>query len=231
MDGAITNYQSALKINPDYLEAHNNLGLAFLEKGQTGEAVLHFQKALELQSGLTEAHYNLGRAFFQEGRMAAAIAHYQKALELQPTMAECHLDLGNAFLQEGRTDQAVLHYEKALELQGQNNEALGNLAWVLATSPQAALRNGTMAIALARQANQLTGGNNPVVLHTLAAAYAEAGRFSEALENAHRALRLAEHQSDSALTLAIRREIARYRAGSPVRDTPQAAVPSPPARP
>jgi hypothetical protein len=77
------------------------------------------------------------------------------------------------------------------------------------------LRNGGRAVELARQANGLTGGEIPVVLHTLAAAYAEAGRYSEAVETAQHALRLAQAQSNTALAAALESELKLYRAGSP----------------
>jgi Flp pilus assembly protein TadD len=86
---------------------------------------------------------------------------------------------------------------------------------VLATCPQASLRNGNKAVELAQRANQLTGGGNPTILHTLAAAYAEAGRFPEAVETARRALQLAETQSNIALADAIRSELKLYQAGIP----------------
>ena len=94
-------------------------------------------------------------------------------------------------------------------------EAQNNLARVLATSSQASLRNGNKAVILARQANQLTGGENPIILSTLAAAYAEAGRFPEAVETAQRALRLAETQSNTTLADAIRSQMKLYQAGLP----------------
>ncbi|MGA3164341.1 MAG: sel1 repeat family protein, partial [Verrucomicrobiota bacterium] len=86
---------------------------------------------------------------------------------------------------------------------------------VLATCPQASLRNGNKAVELAQRANQLTGDGNPVVLGTLAAAYAEAGRFPEAVETAQRALQLAETQSNTALADAIRSQLKLYQAGIP----------------
>jgi tetratricopeptide (TPR) repeat protein len=94
-------------------------------------------------------------------------------------------------------------------------EAQNNLARVLATSLLASLCNGNQAVKLAQQANQLTGGENPIILSTLAAAYAEAGRFPEAVETAQRALRLAETQSNTTLADAIRSQMKLYQAGLP----------------
>jgi tetratricopeptide (TPR) repeat protein len=112
-------------------------------------------------------------------------------------------------------EEAIVQYQKALQIEPDYAKALNNLAWVLATCPQASLRNGNKAVALAQRANQLTGDGNPVVLGTLAAAYAEAGRFSEAVETAQRALQLAETQSNTALADAIRSQLKFYQAGIP----------------
>ena len=112
-------------------------------------------------------------------------------------------------------DEAIAQYEKALEIKPGYPGALNNLAWALATSSQASLRNGNKAVELAQRANQLTGDGNPVVLGTLATAYAEAGRFPEAVETAQRALQLAGTQSNTALADAIRSQLKLYQTGIP----------------
>ena len=85
LDEAIAHYQKALKIKPDYAEAHNNLGNALAGRGQVDEAIAHYQKALELKPDYAEAHNNLGTALAGRGQIDEAIAHYQKALESSPT--------------------------------------------------------------------------------------------------------------------------------------------------
>ena len=111
--------------------------------------------------------------------------------------------------------EAITHLQQALQIKPDYVEAQNNLAWLLATCQQASLRNGNKAAELAQRANQLTDGGNPVVLGTLAAAYAESGRFPEAVEAAQRALRLAEMQSNTALADAIRSQMKFYQAGIP----------------
>ncbi len=161
------------------------------------------------------AHSNLGNTLFQEGHVDEAIAHYQTALQINPDYAEAHSNLGKALLLKGRVDEAIAHYQKALQLKPDNVETLNNLSLVLATGPQASLRDGPKAVELAQRANQLTGNRNPSVLGTLAAAYAEAGRFPEAVETAQRALQLAESQWNIALANAIRSQLDLYQAGTP----------------
>jgi tetratricopeptide (TPR) repeat protein len=212
---AIIHYQKALEIKPGYVEAHFNLGNALLRKGSVDEAIAHYQKVLEIKPDYAEAHNNLGSALNSQGRFNEAMVHFQKALEIKPGYVEAHYNLGNALLRKGSTDEAIAHYRKALEIKPDYAEAQNNLARVLATSPQASLRNGNQAVKLAQQANQLTGGENPVMLSTLAAAYAEAGRFPEAVETAQRALQLTGMQSNTTLADAIRSQLKLYQAGLP----------------
>ena len=215
VDEAIVQYQKALEIKPDLAEAHNNLGNALLQKGSVDEAITHFEKTAELKPGNAEAQYNLGNAFAQKGSVDEAISHYQKALEIKPDYAEAHNNLGLAFFQKGQMAQVITHYQKALEINPNNAAAQNNLAWMLAICPQASLRNGNQAVELAQRADQLYGGNNPLVLRTLAAAYAEAGRFPEAMETAQRALQLAEAQSNPALANDLRSLVKLFQAGVP----------------
>jgi tetratricopeptide (TPR) repeat protein len=229
MDEAIAQFQKTLAINSsdmdvhyNYADVHNNLGNVFLRQGRMDEAVAQFQTALAINPKDANTHYNLGNAFRQQGGVNEAIAEFEKALAIKPQFAEAHYNLGNAFLQQGHVDEAITHFQKALTIKPDYVEVQNNMALVLATCPQASLRNGIKAVELAERANQLTGGKNPVVLCTLAAAYAEAGRFPEAVETAQRAMQLAETQSNTALAGALQSQLKFYRAGIPFHGTEQA---------
>ena len=179
------------------------------------DAIIHFQEALEINPDLAEACCNLGVALSQKGRVDEAIAHFQRALQIKPDYADAFYNLGFSYRQQGRLDEAIANYQKALQIEPANPKALNNLAWLLATCPEASPRNGNKAVELARQANTLTGGKNPLILHTLAAALAEAGRFSEAVETAQRALQLAGAQSNTGLAGQLQSELKLYQAGNP----------------
>jgi tetratricopeptide (TPR) repeat protein len=215
IDEAITHFQTALQIDPDNADACYNLGNALFQRGNMDEAVACYQSALQINPALALAHLNLGNALFQKGSIDEAISHYQAALQINPALALAHNNLGNALLQKGSVGEAIAHYQMALQINPGYAEAQNSLAWLLATSPQTSLRNGNRAVELARQANQLTGGENPVVLRTLAAAYAEVGRFPEAVQTAQRALQLAGTQPDTALADALRSQMKLYQAGLP----------------
>jgi len=215
VDEAITQLQQALQVNPDDAQARFNLGNALAQKGTVDEAITQYQQALQIYPGYVEAHYNLGVVLLQKGRADEAITQYQQALQINPGYRDAHINLGYALLQKGTVEEAMAHFQKALQLNPADPSTQNKLAWLLATVPQASLRNGAKALELARQASLLTGGENPAVLQTLAAACAEAGRFSEAVETAQHALRLAEAQSNTALTAALQSELKLYQAGSP----------------
>jgi tetratricopeptide (TPR) repeat protein len=212
---AIFHFQKALQINPDYAEAHNNLGNALCQKGRMDEAIVHYQKALQITPNNAEVYYNLGNVLLKKGNVDEAITHYKKALQINPDYAEAHNNLGNALIKKGSMDEAIVHFQKALQINPDSAEAQNNLAWVLATALQASLRNGNKAVELAQQANQLAGGENPIILRTLAAAYAEAGRFSDAQRNVQKAMTLARTAGQSNLVEQLNSELKLYAAGLP----------------
>jgi Flp pilus assembly protein TadD len=223
---AITHFEQALQLQPNYPKAHNGLGLALLQNGQVDEAIAQFRTALQLQPSFAAARNYLGDALlhwgqelFQKGQMNQAIAPLQEGLQIHPENIGAYNHLGIALLQNGQIDQAVVQFQKALAVQPDNVEAQNNLAWVWATCPDASLRNGVKAVALARQANQLSGGQNPAILGTLAAAFAEAGHFPQAVTTAQKALQLIGSQTNAAPEVNdLLAQIKCYQAGSPFRD-------------
>ncbi len=219
VDEAIAHYQKALELQPNYPDAQNNLGFGLLQKGRVDEAIAHFERAVELQPNYPDAHNNLGIALFQKGRVDEAIAHFQIAVELRPDSAEAHFNLGSALVQKGEMHVAITHFQKAMDLQPNNPNIYNKFAWLLATCPDASIRNGPKAVHLAQQAERLFGGQSPVILRTLAAAYAENGQFPEAVSAAQRALQLATAQNGAALVNALQEQLGFYQTGSPFRDT------------
>lgn len=217
MDEAISFYQKAIFIEPDYAEALNAMGNAYQQKGELDKAISCYQKGLRHDPGHPKTLNNLALALAQEGRLDEAISSYQKALEMEPEFAAAHYNLGLVLQQKSEIDQAIAHFQRVLELQPQNIQAGNNLAWLLATCANGALRNGTKAVELAERMNQLSGGGQPVILVTLAAAYAETGQFPKAVETAQKALQLANGQGNAELAGTIQGHIKLYQAGTPLR--------------
>ena len=227
VDDAISHFQMALQILSQSNEAHYNLSRAIIHcdlasalsrKGSMDEAVMHLEKAIELQPDYADAHYNLGSVLLQKGEIDQAIAQWRTTLSLNPNDTGAHIALGNALLQKRELREAIAHYQAALEIEPLSVLPLNNLAWVLSTCPDSAFRNGPRAVEFAQRAVQLSGMKNPVFIRTLAAAYAENGRFSDATEMAQRALQLAHEGDDSDLAHEIENDIDLYRANSPRRD-------------
>ena len=193
--------------------AHNNLGCALLEQGQIPGAVTNFENALVLQPQFPQALFNMGRAFMANNQPDVAADCFQRALTLDSGAAQVHYKLGNALVQLGRPAQAITQYSQALQLRPGLDEAANNLAWLLATCPDRSLRDGARAVKLAQQASEHSGGRNPLILGTLAAAYAEEGKFSDAVTAAQRARQLALAQTNTALAAVLESQLRQYQGG------------------
>ena len=127
--------------------------------------------------------------------------------------------------EQGRYQDAVRQWQRGLSLKPDEISIILLTAWVLATNPDPAVRDGAQAVELAERANRLAGGREPAVLDVLAAAYAEARRFADAVEIARRALDLASAQGNAAVADALRAQSQLYQAGRPFRDTDRSLVP------
>jgi tetratricopeptide (TPR) repeat protein len=217
---AIEFCQLVLAGRPNDAEVHVNLAVALLRSGNGKEALAHLEKAAEIAPGDAAIQGDLGAALVQQGRLAEAAPHFEKALAIDPNSAEAHYKLGAVYYLQRRVREALAEWRRAVELDPKHVLALNRAALVLAASPDASLRNGAEAVALAQRAVELSGGRDPALLDTLAAAYAEAGRFPEATRTARRALDLAKQQRDSQLAQALSSRIALYEAGTPFRENP-----------
>jgi protein O-mannosyl-transferase len=216
-DDAIAHYQKALEIRPDYAEASCNLANALIAKDDFDGAIARYTACLAVIPDQEEARYNLASALLRRGRTDEAIIQYQNVLQMQPESADAHANLGSAWLAKGRVRDAMEEYTKALQVSPENLAALSNLAWLLATSSDSSLRNGSEAVRLAERADSASSRSDkhPTVLRILAAAYAEAGQFAEAKETAQHALEAANIQGNTNLAEALQGELALYDLGLP----------------
>jgi tetratricopeptide (TPR) repeat protein len=222
VDEAIAHYRKALEINPNHAASHNNLGTVLWQRGEVDEAVLHFRKALEIDPAYGAAQYNLGNILLRLQQTDEALIHFRKAIEIDPLNAQAHHKLANTLYRMGRLDEALAHYNTALAIDPQNMNALNDLAWLLATSSETRIRDGARAVELAERAVHLARGDHPIIIATLAAAYAEAGRFPDAVKTARRALDLANGSGKTDLADAIKTQLELYEASIPSRGAPNA---------
>jgi Flp pilus assembly protein TadD len=215
---AVAEWKRALAIDAENPKAHTNLGIALWGAGARREGLAEFRKAVELRPGYAEARNNLGVALVESGRPEEAIAQFRAVLELRPDSGETRNNLAVALLRAGRAREALPEFRKVLEANPRNPAVLAQMAWILATSPYAALRNGAEAVDLARRAAELAGPEDAGAMDTLAAAYAEAGRFNEAVAAAARALDLARAQKDEEFARAVEARLTLYRTARPFRE-------------
>ena len=219
-DEALAQYRKAFQIRPTYADALNNLGLALLQQGKLSEATGHFLAALDLRPQYADARNNLGYALLQQGRYADAEPQFRASIAIKNSVAQAHHNLALCLFALGRVKEALESYQNAIDVNAEQLGSINNLAWLLATTPDAALRNGNRSLELANQAMRLSGGTDPIVLHTLAAAQAELGRFSEAAATAERALGSLTTQHNPALVETVREQVRLYRAGTCFREAP-----------
>jgi Flp pilus assembly protein TadD len=226
LDSAISRFETALQIrsrnsttyyNSGSAVIENNLANLLAQKGRLNEAVDHYHNAMRLRPGYGDPYLNLGNVLLRQGRMRDAVAQWQKARATEPKDARFHTALADAFLRAGLRKDAMGEYEYAVRISAQDPLPRNNLAWLLATSFDASIRDGNRALELANEAVRLSHGKDPNCLRTLAAACAESGRFVEAEETARRASQAAELLDNRTLVNALRDEIALYELGLPCR--------------
>lgn len=215
IDEAIAQCREALRLQRREPDAHVALGNALLAKKDVDGAIDEYRTALELRPNHADAHYNLGNALMKRGEVDSAVHEFEEAIRFQSDLVEAHIQLADVMTQRADWHDAIVHYERTLELIPNSVATCNNLAWILATCPQDSFRNGPRAVELAEKAQRLSDKESPVVLHTLAAAYAEDRRFNEATRVAEQALGSALREGNSALAADLRREIEIYRSGSP----------------
>jgi tetratricopeptide (TPR) repeat protein len=217
LNGALREYQAALRLRPDYPEAWLRAGVALTEEGRPADAMPYLTKASELAPGWPEPQRRLALAWLRQGRVKEAHAAYQQLVPLMPATAEGCRDLAD-MLAEGQQYAEALHfYCEALRLKPDFDAALNNLAMFRASCKQPEFRNGQEAVQLAEAACRLSGRRNPSFLGTLAAAYAEAGRFADAVKTMQEALALAKASGANEVVPIQTQMLQQFRAGKPYR--------------
>ncbi len=211
-------FASVLQKQPDYAEAHYRLGILLGREQQTDEAIQQLRQVLRLQPEDAAAHEQLALMLVRQQKFPEAIGHFQLALKHGGEPAATHNHLGLAHQAAGQIEPAVENYWQALQVRPDWSEALNNLAWVLATQRERRFRDGKQAVELATRAVELTRTNDAAKLDTLAAAYAEAGRFADAVQTARQALGLADSVKQQSLAEGVRNRLKEYQSGQPHRE-------------
>jgi Tfp pilus assembly protein PilF len=184
-----------------------------------------FEHALHVTRNNSCAHFSLGNQLADQGKIEDAMQHWESALKLEPARPDVHARIAGALSLQGDFAGAIARYRHALQIDPDHAEVLNNVAWLLATCPEASLRDGPEAVRLALKACELTRFRRTIMVGTLAAAHAEAGRFPEAVETAQQACALAADEGDGALLAKNQELLELYRASKPYHEPA-----APPAR-
>jgi Flp pilus assembly protein TadD len=210
-DEAEAQCREALRLKPGFPEIQV-LYANVLSRGRKldqAEAVL--SDVLQHAPADPAAQCALGSVLSQKGDFAAALEHLREALRLKPDYPEARFNLAGALAQHGHAAQAIEEYRQCLHSQPDSPDVLNNLAWILAVNSNSALRNGAEAARLARRACELTRYQRPTLVGTLAAAYAEAGQFDEAVAAAQKARDLASASNEQELADRNQKLLELYR--------------------
>ena len=181
----------ALDVTIDNAPMQQMLGDAMVAQGRAEEASQHFAEAVRIWPDNVTVKYDLAQALVRQGKLTEAVDTCLAALENHPDEPQIHYLLGNIYSMQGRWSQAIAENRLALQLAPNAPFVLNNLAWLLATTPDGSLRDGSEAVRLAEQACQLSHYQVAIYEGTLGAAYAEAGRFDDAVQTAQKAIALA----------------------------------------
>ena len=207
-----------LAVTSNNATAHLCLASALFERGRAEEAISHSQAAAKIDIAYAGA-YGEVPVILTDEQTRAAIAYWLERLKDHPHDVEAHDSLGVILFQSGNVREAISQWQISLEISPNDGNAENNLAWVLATYPDEAIRRGDKAVELAEKAARLPGGENPIVLRTLAAAYAEDGQFAKAIETGERSRELANTWRNPSLVKALEMDIALYRRNTPLRNS------------
>ncbi|MDJ0720809.1 MAG: tetratricopeptide repeat protein [Desulfobacterales bacterium] len=215
-DGAIADCTQAIAYNPGSAKSYNNRGFAYIFKASYPAAVRDFDRALAINPRYVDAYSNRCLAYIRQEQYARAVTDCSQALVINPRSAKALYNRGFARDRQGDPAGALGDYVQALSVKPDYIEVFNNIAWILATSPDERLRDGERAVALAERAVAHTPDVN--FMDTLAAAYAEAGRFDEAVAMENRVISmLAANGAASELGPHVER-LSRFEDGRPYRD-------------
>jgi tetratricopeptide (TPR) repeat protein len=214
---AITEYRTALELNPDNAEAHHKLGfLLYNVKGKPKEGLDHLSKAIALVPRDPRVHFDLGMALLHQAQFREAAGHLSEAVQLRPdgidkqyNAARMHFQLGRALLLGGQAEPALAPLSKALTYDP--NHARAHYCLALARADGGRLAESLQHYARALEI-QPEVDTSPILHHLLAAGYQQERQFAKALHHEEKAYGLAQAQGDPVLTGEIKKQVDRYRA-------------------
>ena len=215
LSGAESEFRQAIALDPDYIKARVLLATLLVQSKRPADAVTELQEALRRQPRHAEANLAAARLHLAHNNFAAAKSHLQVAADVDPANPEPHFVLGMAHLQRRQAAEAVASLERALTIRPEWPVAADQLAWILATDADPKIRKPARAVTLAEQA-AAAEPRNARFLDTLAAAYAAANRFPEAIATTEKALDAARQSGAKTLAAGIEQRQKHYKERKPL---------------
>ena len=217
---ALSCFQRAARLAPWDPDPYMGIGTILAETGRKAEAMRYFQMALARDPRLGKAYYNMGVVFIDRGELEQAAGCFARAVRYAPHDSSARFNLGMCLWMMGRPGQALGQFRSVLRLRPGDAVALNATARLLATYPDGRFRNGPEAVRLAEAVCKAVGYSNHSFLATLAAAYAEVGRFQDAVRTIRLAAQLARQAGSRATAAQYELHMALFRAGRPLRKIP-----------
>lgn len=211
-------FSHLVSLAPDRGATHREIGLRLLNQSLVRESVAHLRLAVRHSPEDVELVMNLALREMEIGETAAAVDHFEAVLKARPNLAIVQFYLGNGLHQLGRVKEAVEYYRAAAQ-QEPLSPAANNLAWLLATNSDETIRDGKQAVEYAERLAKASQFKDIGTLDTLAASYAETGRFDDAVRTINDALGLSRTSNDGAWTERLEQRLQLYNNAMPLRDS------------
>ena len=224
-DQAVTLWRNAVAMDPGNAKAQNGLGVSLCIEGHTQEGLEHIRNSIRINPMWVESHVVLGKFLLDQGHPDEAIPELNRAVELRPRFAGTQEALAGAYQALGNWHEALNHWQQAMALDSNRVSAIAGAAWLMATAPDASVRNGGQAIGLAKSAIALSPGEDPDLLDVLAAAYAETGEFDRASTQISRAIAVADLRGNKELAADLRLRQKLYLEKKPYRSANSSRAP------
>ncbi|HKI68445.1 MAG TPA: tetratricopeptide repeat protein, partial [Verrucomicrobiae bacterium] len=221
--GAIPHLVQAVHALPDDMSGPLYLARAYAAENKSDEAIRYYQETLRLAPDNRDANYYLGCEWLKTGNYDKAITRLNATTVLAPSWPAAHFPLAVALAKAGRTREAIAEYRELLQLSPESAAAYNNLAWILATSPEAQIRNGPEAVRLAQRACELSSNKETIYVGTLAVAYAAKGDFDNAVETANEACALATRLGETNLLKRNEALRTQFKKRIPYQETSESA--------
>jgi len=215
-DKSLADWNVAIELNPRETNAFFNRGFCWIHKGQYDRAIVDFNRAIELYPTHAMAFFYRGLVWGEKEDYDRALVDSTKAIELNPNFAPAYVLLAMVLFKKGEYNKVMLNSTKAIELNPNLAIAYSVLAWLFSACPDSKYRDGMKAVELAKKAVELTEAS--FTLRSLAAAYAEVGRFQDAIKTQESAIKKLNEENNAKDLAEAEEQLASYKTRNPWRE-------------